>query len=78
MSALRNTFVFGSDFGGNYYFYDVMNESGFGSYSVFQVYPGNPNWEDSIYIGNSLTELLEKIINGENFSEYPRLKFKRH
>lgn len=65
MGKLGNIFVFGSDNGGNYYFYDIDNVSGKGSYSIHDIYPGNPEWKHCTYLASDFTTLLDKIAKGE-------------
>jgi hypothetical protein len=69
-NKLTGVHVFATDNGGEYYFYDIHNQSGQGKFSVFRVYPGNLSWDDSVFIAQDLTQLVGKIISGEDFSEY--------
>jgi hypothetical protein len=65
---LGEVFVFGSDNGGNYYFYDIHNIGKKGVNSIYDVYPGNPKWEHCMYLAPDLTTLLHKILKGDNFT----------
>ena len=74
---LQNIYVFGVDNGGYWYFYDLKNFIGKGNDAIFLVYPGNPFWEDTQFIGNSLQIVFERIIEGDDFSKDPYLEINK-
>ena len=65
-SNLTGTVPIGSAPDGSFYFYDTKDVVGFGEFSIYLVDPGNTSWQDSLYIASNLTELIEKIIVGED------------
>ena len=67
VSNLGNVLVFATDNGGNYYFYDIEGIGGHGRLSIYDVYPGNPDWNYCTFLASDLTTLIDKISKGESF-----------
>lgn len=61
-------FVIGDDAGGCIYFYDPTNQLGHGVYALFLLPLGTLNFEDAIFVGKNLTEVIANIVSGESFS----------
>lgn len=64
---MGNTSIIGADNGGTLFFYDLVNQSGRGFNSIFCCYPGNMSWEDSLFLGTTLVDVLTDTINGTDF-----------
>ena len=69
-NSLRNVFPIGTDDSGQYYFYDIKNNSGFGNNSIGLIDPGNLEWKYVVVLGGNLSEVVDRIITGEDFQEY--------
>jgi hypothetical protein len=65
--------VIGSDGGGMAYYYDPKNRLGKGAFAVFMVSFSALFFAESIYLGKSLTEVIERVLGGEELSELPQL-----
>ena len=66
---MKNTSIIGADMGGQLYFYDLTNQTGWGLNSIFYCYPGNMSWANSLFLGNTLEEVIFDLINGVEFFE---------
>jgi hypothetical protein len=69
---LPGMFMFGGDGGGSVYFYDPKNRFGKGAYAVFLVEEGSLQPRDVIFVGKDLTEVIESVLNKEEFHDRPR------
>lgn len=69
--AIPGMFVIGDDGGGGVYYYDTQNKLGFGEYSMFLVHLGSIDAEYSRFVGNNLTEVIVKILQGAEFYDQP-------
>ncbi len=70
---LPGMILIGSDGGGKAYFYDPKNRLGKGAFAVFMASFSAPFFEESIYLGGSLTEVIDRVLGGEDFWKLPRL-----
>jgi hypothetical protein len=61
--------VIGDDGGGSIYFYDPRNKLNKGPWSLFYVSMGALFFKESVHVAGSLTELIDKILAGENFGD---------
>jgi hypothetical protein len=71
---LSGMFAIGDDGGGALYFYDPKNALGRGTYAVFLVPQGEIGFDDAMFAGASLTDVVESVLNDESFFGRPRLK----
>lgn len=71
---LPDMFVIGNDGGGALYFYDPKNALGKGAYALFLVPQGAIGFDDAMFAGASLTEVVQSVLNNESFFDRPRLK----
>jgi hypothetical protein len=71
---LPHMFVIGNDGGGALYFYDPKNALGRGAYAVFLVPQGEIGFDDAMFAGASLTDVVQSVLNNESFFDRPRLK----
>jgi hypothetical protein len=71
---LPRMFVIGSDGGGALYFYDPTNALGRGAYAIFLVPQGEIGFDDAMFAGPSLTDVVRSVLNNESFFDRPRLK----
>jgi hypothetical protein len=65
--------VIGDDGGGSVYFYDPRDALGKGAFAVFLVPMSALGFEDAIFAGRSLTEVIEHVLADEDFYRRPRL-----
>ena len=72
MNYMPGIFVIGSDAGGNLYYFDLNNRLGYGNYAIFLVPPSELSFDDSIFVGHAITEVITNILNGERFFYRPR------
>ncbi len=70
---MPDIFVFAGDGGGHLYFFDYLNKFTKGKNAVFWVPMGSMFRDDSVLLGRSITEVIKKILNNEDFNEYPVL-----
>jgi len=57
--------------GGSFYYYDVANRLGRGAWALYLVGFGTLSFEDSRFVGASLTEMIAAIAAGENLERRP-------
>lgn len=69
--AIPGMFVIGDDGGGGVYYYDTQNILGFGEYAMFLVHLGSIDLKYSRFVGQTLTEVIMSILQGESFYDRP-------
>jgi hypothetical protein len=69
----KNVFPIGTDGGGSQYFYDLTNTSGCGKFSVLLVDSGYCVWDDCVFEGVSLADVLERMLTGSGLPKSYRL-----
>jgi hypothetical protein len=73
VTYLPDMFVIGNDGGGALYFYDPKNALGKGAYAIFLVPQGEIGFDDAMFAGASLTDVVRAVLNNESFFDRPRL-----
>jgi hypothetical protein len=71
--GLPGMFRIGSDGGGSLYFYDPNDKLGCDPWAVFLIPMSDLSTERSIFVGRTLTDVIERIVGGEDFYCRPRL-----
>jgi hypothetical protein len=71
--SLPGMFVFGENWGGALYYYDVLGRLERGSMAIFWVEMGSVGFPFSRFVGNSVREVCEKISCGASFFELPHM-----
>lgn len=64
---IPDTFVIGDDGGGCIYYYDPQNKLWKGAWSLYYPSMGALFFKESVFVGVSLGDLIDKIIAGEHF-----------
>jgi hypothetical protein len=70
---LPGMFAFAGDGGGHLYFFDKNNRLEHGQNAVFWAPMGSMYYEDATYLGGSITEVIERLLNNEDFYALPAL-----
>lgn len=70
-TALPGMFVIGDDGGGSVYFYDAKNRLGHGAYAVFLVPLGTLAIRNAIFVGHSITDVINRILKKEDLFAGP-------